>query len=69
MMNILDSLTINHWNALTKLRIIVGLIFIFSTTSIIIVFLVSFAITAVLILLSYLLIVILTIKVFRIKKL
>jgi hypothetical protein len=68
-MNLFDYLTINQWSALIKLRIIVGLIFALSTTSIIIVFFVSFLITIILILLCYLLILALTIKLFRIKNL
>ena len=62
----IDLLSINKLDALTKLRIIVGLIFTFSTLSIILVF-VNFLITIILILLCYLLILILTIKLFRIK--
>jgi len=68
MKNIFDLLPIDKLDALKKLRMIVGLIFAFSTLSIILVF-VNFLIVAILILLTYLLILILTIKLFRIKKL
>ena len=68
MKNILDLLSINKLDALKKLRIIIGLIFTFSTLSIILVF-VNFLITAIFILITYILILILTIKLFTIKKL
>ena len=63
----LDLLSINKLDALIKLRIIVGLIFTLSTLSI--VFFVTFFIIAILILICYLLILVITIKLFRIKKL
>ena len=65
---ILHLLQIDKLDTLKKLRLVVGLIFAFSTLSIILVF-VNFLIVAILILLSYLLILILTIKLFRIRKL
>jgi hypothetical protein len=68
MLEKLNLLSINKLNALKKLRIIIGLIFTFSTLSIILVF-VNIMITAILILISYLLLLILTIKLFMIKKL
>lgn len=64
----LDFMSFNKLNSLMKLRIIVGLIFIFSTLSIILVF-INFLITGILILITYILILTLTIKLFRIKKL
>jgi hypothetical protein len=69
MLEKLNLFYINRLNALTKLRIIVGIIFTLATLSIILVFVISFWITAIMILLSYLLILVLTIKLFRIKKL
>ena len=68
MKKILDYLPIDNLDTLKKLRFIVGLIFTFSTLSIILVF-VNFLMVAILILLTYLLILILTIKLFMIKKL
>ena len=68
MNKIIDFLGFNKYKTLTKLRIVVGLIFLFSTLSFILVF-INFLITAILILLTYLLIFILTFKLFRIKKL
>lgn len=68
MKKISDLKSIKEYDTLTKLRIVVGLIFLFSTLSIILVF-INFLITLIFILLSYLLILILTIKIFRIKKL
>ena len=64
----LDFMSFNKLNSLMKLRIIVGLIFIFSTFSIILVF-INFLITGILILITYILILTLTIKLLRIKKL
>ena len=68
MNKIFDYLGLNKYSTLTKIRIVVGLIFLFSTLSFILVF-IHFLITAILILLTYLMIFILTIKLFRIKKL
>lgn len=65
----LDLLSLNKLDVLTKLRIIVGLIFTLATLSIILVFVIAFWITAILILFCYLLILVLTIKLFRIRKL
>ena len=65
----LDLLSLNKFDVLTKLRIIVGLIFTLATLSIILVFVIVFWITAILILFCYLLILVLTIKLFRIRKL
>lgn len=65
----LDLLSLNKFDVLTKLRIIVGLIFTLATLSIILVFVIAFWITAILILFCYLLILVLTIKLFRIRKL
>ncbi len=65
----LDLLSLNKLDVLTKLRIIVGLIFTLATLSIIFVFVIAFWITAILILFCYLLILVLTIKLFRIRKL
>ena len=65
---ILILLKIDKLNTLNKLRLIVGLIFLFSTLSIILVF-INFLLVAILILIAYLLILILTIKLFIIKKL
>jgi len=65
---ILNFLHINKLNTLNKLRLAIGLIFLFSTMSLILVF-VNFLIVAVLILLTYLLILIVTVKLFMLKKL
>jgi hypothetical protein len=57
-----------NFDSLMKLRIIVGLIFTFSTLSIILVFF-NMLITGLLIIITYILILTLTIKLFIIKKL
>ena len=64
-----DLSSINKLDALTKLRIIVGLIFTIATLSIILVFITDFWLPGILILFSYILVIILTIKLFTIKKL
>ena len=68
MKDIFEYLPLDNLNALNKLRIVVGLIFIFSTLSFILVF-INFLIVFILIIFTYLLILILTIKLFKIKKL
>jgi len=56
-------------NTLKKLQIIVGLIFLLSTLSIILVFVIDFAIAVFLIMVSYLMLFVLTIKFLITKKL
>jgi hypothetical protein len=65
----IDLLSIKKLDALMKLRLIVGLIFTLSTLSIILVFITDFWLPGILILFSYILVIILTIKLFTIKKL
>jgi hypothetical protein len=66
---ILNLLYFNNLNALNKLRLIIGLIFLLMTLSIILVLVTVSWIPIVLILISYLLVLVLTIKLFLIKKL
>ena len=68
MKDLFDYLPINTLNALQKLRLVVGLIFLFSTLSFILVF-INFLIVFVLVIVTYLMILFLTVKLFRIKKL
>ena len=65
----IDLLSIDKLDALMKLRLIVGLIFILSTLSIVLVFITDSWIPIILILISYILVIVLTIKLFTIKKL
>ena len=65
----IDLFSIKKLDALMKLRLIVGLIFTLSTLSIILVFITDFWLPGILILFSYILVIILTIKLFTIKKL
>ena len=65
----IDLLSIDKLDALMKLRLIVGLIFILSTLSIVLVFITDSWIPVILILISYILVIVLTIKLFTIKKL
>jgi len=65
----IDLLSINKLDTLMKLRLIVGLIFTLSTLSIILVFITDFWLPGILILFSYILLLVLTIKLFIIKKL
>jgi hypothetical protein len=66
---IFDLLSFSSLNALSKLRLIVGLIFLLMTFSIILVFLTASWIPIVLVIISYILILVLTIKLFLVKKL
>ncbi len=66
---IFNLLYFNNLNALNKLRLIIGLIFLLMTLSIILVLVTVSWIPIVLILISYLLVLVLTIKLFLIKKL
>ena len=68
MKDLFDFLPINNLNTLKKLRLVIGLIFIFSTLSFILVF-INFLIVFILIIITYLMILMHTIKLFRIKKL
>lgn len=63
------SLFSTRFDVLTKLRIIVGLITIFSTLSIVLVFFIDFFYSAMMILLSYFLVLILCVKLFVIRHL
>ncbi len=65
----IDLLSINKLDALTKLRLIVGLIFTLSTLSIILVFITDFWLPGILILVSYIMLCVLTIKLFIIRML
>ena len=65
----IDLFSINKLDALMKLRLIVGLIFILSTLSIVLVFITDFWLPVILILFSYIMLCVLTIKLFIIKKL
>ena len=65
----IDLLSINKLDALMKLRLIVGLIFTLSTLSIVLVFITDFWLPVILILFSYIMLCVLTIKLFIIKKL
>jgi hypothetical protein len=66
---IFDLLTFSNYNSLNKLRIIVGVIFLLMTLSIILVLFTASWIPIILVLISYILILVLTIKLFLIKKL
>lgn len=66
---IFDLLSFIKLDALNKLRLIVGLIFLLMTLSIILVLVTTSWIPIILILISYLLVLVLTIKLFMIKKL
>jgi len=63
------SLFSTRFDVLTKLRIIVGLITLFSTLSIVLVFFIDFFYSAMMILLSYFLVLILCVKLFVIRHL
>lgn len=67
--NIFQIPGFHHYNALMKLRIVVSSIFLLCTISMILIFVGEWMISAVLLLLSYILLFILMIKLFRIKKL
>jgi hypothetical protein len=58
-----------HFNALLKLRVVISSLFVLYTLAIVLIFANGYMISAVLILLSYVLLFILMIKLFRIKKL
>jgi hypothetical protein len=66
---IFDLLSFSSFNALKKLRLIVGLIFLLMTLSIILVLFTASWIPIILVIISYILILVLTVKLFLIKKL
>ena len=65
----LDFLSIGKLDTLMKLRLLVGLIFTLSTLSIILVFITDFWLPGILILVSYIMLCVLTIKLFIIRML
>ncbi len=64
-----DLMSIRKMDTLMKLRLIVGSIFALSTLSIILVFITDFWLPVILILFSYIMLCVLTIKLFIIRKL
>ena len=62
-------ISIRKMNTLMKLRLIVGSTFALSTLSIILVFITDFVVSAVFILMSYIMVFVLMIKLFTIKEL
>jgi len=64
-----ELMSIQKMDTLMKLRLVVGLIFVLSTLSIILVFIIDIVVSVVFILISYIMVFGLMIKLFTIKKL